>query len=193
MNSSRQWTVVFVGDTNVGKTSIISRLCKEAPDDSIRPTVGSTNQIVTLSNNGHEYTLAIVDTAGQVTYRNLMPSYVRGADIAVIVFARDNQDSFENLPDWLTFLDEHVKGAHETILVCNKVDLAGGVDPVAAMRFAEKHEYSLAETSATTGQGIEILISLITAAADHKKDAVQPQRMEIERTTGPAKEGRCSC
>jgi Ras-related protein Rab-6A len=177
-----------VGDTHVGKTTLINRLSGNT--DAVTPTVASTHISVTLVHNGQEYPLAVTDTAGQVTYRTLMPTYVRGSEIVVLVFSKDREDSFTNLPDWLNFLDEHVKVPHQVILVCNKVDLTDGIDLVAVATFAENHQLPLADTSATTGQGVEALTALVAAAADRQEVSTSATGLNIASSE---RKDNCMC
>ena len=79
--------VVFLGDSSVGKTSIIARYMSGNFNNGYEATIGtdfSTKSVTTSA--GKSVQLQIWDTAGQERYRSLIPSYIRDSAAAVIVY-----------------------------------------------------------------------------------------------------------
>ena len=115
--------IVLLGDSGVGKTSIVTRYVSGTLLENVKPTVGAafvTKDIVVGKNN---FELLIWDTAGQEVYRGLAPIYYRNARIAVIVFDVAMSSSFESVHYWIDELKTNVS-ENVIILVCaNKIDL----------------------------------------------------------------------
>ena len=98
---------VFLGESSVGKTSIIRRLLGEEFDENVVSTVGvSSNLIPNIKfineeEDNSEIEIQIWDTAGQEQYRSLSKIIIQRADI--IVFVRDNV--INNLEYWFDFVE----------------------------------------------------------------------------------------
>ena len=81
--------VVLVGDSNVGKTSLINRFVLDRFDPHSAPTltVGFRSKTVTLPDRGNaKIKLQIWDTAGQEKYQALTKSYYKDTDGAIVVY-----------------------------------------------------------------------------------------------------------
>ena len=98
---------VFLGESSVGKTSIIRRLLGEEFDENVVSTVGvSSNLIPNIKfineeEDNSEIEIQIWDTAGQELFRALSKIIIQRADI--IVFVRDNV--INNLEYWFDFVE----------------------------------------------------------------------------------------
>jgi small GTP-binding protein len=167
--------VVLLGDTNVGKTSIMMRLCDKDFSDSTVPSIGSTFTRIGPA----EFPFQIWDTAGQEKYRSLTPIAVRGAEIVILVFDITREPSFESLNDWLDmFVNYAGSSLQKIILTGNKSDLraAARVSRDAAQEAAASFcdrirgvESVFIETSAKTGDGIDELkdqLEMVARIAD---------------------------
>ena len=165
--------VIFIGDSGVGKTSIIK--ASEGEDISTTsPTIASsTIKICRESSSGNVVPLALWDTAGQETYQALVPSYARGAVAAVIVFAVNDSITFESLEAWKGLLNDHAEIEH-FFLVGNKTDLERSVQYADGEAAAKKLGCKYFECSAATGQGVNELVMAIV-------DAVDPQKVQQKR------------
>ena len=86
MNLMKQ-KVVFLGDSSVGKTSIIARYMSGNFNAGYEATIGTDFSTKTVpTSKGKSVQLQIWDTAGQERYRSLIPSYIRDSAAAVIVY-----------------------------------------------------------------------------------------------------------
>jgi len=124
---NNRFKVVFLGDTNVGKTSILIRFIKKTFDELYQSTIGCSFMIKDLILNGTTYRLDIWDTAGQERYRALLPMYYRSSNIVFICIDLTNNlsKSLEQIDYWLNELSKFKDIANQVIiLVGTKSDIA---------------------------------------------------------------------
>ena len=93
--------LVFLGDTSVGKSSMVTRFLNKVFYEFQDPTIGAAFSSVTVDLDNKKIKFEIWDTAGQERYRSLAPMYYRGADAAVVVYDITNKDSFGVLEYWI--------------------------------------------------------------------------------------------
>lgn len=115
--------VLLVGDSSVGKTSVLLRYTDETFHAEFQSTIGVDFRIKTISMNNKVLKLQMWDTAGQDRYRNLVSSYYRGARGLIIVYDITNKASFENVPKWIEECNLRVDIAIPKVLIGNKSDL----------------------------------------------------------------------
>ena len=155
--------VVAIGDSGVGKTSLIQMFEHLKFTESFKPTIGAdfSNKEITI--NGRIVTLQIWDTAGQERYQSLGTSFYRGADCCFLVYDITNPQSFENLSKWKEiFLQKGLMTMPETfpfIVVGNKVDIEAEnrqVSTISLQRFCQENGNMLfIETSAKDNTNVE--------------------------------------
>lgn len=81
-----QFKIVLLGDSNVGKSSIVLRVCKDEYKEFQENTIGAAFMTKTLEIDRNTIKFEIWDTAGQERYHSLTPMYYRGCNGALIVF-----------------------------------------------------------------------------------------------------------
>ena len=119
--------VVAIGDSGVGKTSLIQMFEHSRFTENFKPTIGAdfSNKEITI--DGKSVTLQIWDTAGQERYQSLGTAFYRGADCAFLVYDITNNWSFDNLQNWKqSFLQKSMVSMPESfpfMVVGNKIDL----------------------------------------------------------------------
>ena len=150
---------VTIGDSSVGKTSIVNKFVRDRFNPNEQNTIGALYDSFQEVREGHKIEIQIWDTAGQEQYRSLSPVYFRSAAAAIIVFDVTNDESFQNLPGWLTSFREVSTDKAIVIVVGNKTDLeaARKVTREDAEDFARRNDCEYAETSARTGDGVQDL------------------------------------
>ena len=154
--------LVFLGDTGVGKTCVISRFTKGSFDGNVASTMGAnyTSKTVEVPELGESLELDIWDTAGQERYRSLTRIFFQGAKLAILVYAINLKDSFENLKNvWLKELKEHADPDVVMGIAGNKSDLYENeeVSEQEAREFAKSIGAIFCLTSAQSNSGIEEL------------------------------------
>ena len=147
--------VVFVGDTRVGKTSIINSYLEK--NETIRPTVGANSITANVNINGKKTVLNIWDTAGQEEFKCLVPMYARGAQIAVIVFDVSNPDTYDTLQSWIdSSRNEYL--IPKILCAANKIDLEYNEDAIKKIEASlYEQKIPLFKVSAKNGSFIDEL------------------------------------
>ncbi|OHS97454.1 small GTP-binding protein [Tritrichomonas foetus] len=152
--------IVILGDSGVGKSSIIAQYNTGIMPDLMSPTVGASylSKIIEFENN--EIELRFWDTAGQETYQSLVPIYFRNSSIAFIVFDITQRSTYENTQKWLSQLREFAGNNILVCLVANKIDLENQreIEKSEYAEFAGRNQMIYTEVSAKTGVGINSMI-----------------------------------
>ena len=151
--------VIVIGDTRVGKTSLMNRLVFDTFDEDQAITVGASHQMLLKDVDGQKLQVQIWDTAGQERFKSLGPIYFRKSAGCIAVYDQTNSDSFTNLEEWIKSFTE-VAGSNTVIgIAANKADLEEEkeVSFVEAQRWADHNNYLIEETSAKEGSGINEL------------------------------------
>jgi len=145
------FNVVLLGDSDVGKTNLLSRFTRNQFTDDTSSTVGVEYASYTMQINGQCVKTQIWDTAGLERYRALTRTYYRGAYGALLVYDITRAETFENAKTvWLGELKQNADPDVVTILVGNKKDLSAEreVSTEMGIAFAAEANFSFMETSA---------------------------------------------
>jgi len=139
--------IAVVGDSAVGKTSLLLRFVDDEYRSSYSSTIGVDFNIKMMELDGKAIKLQIWDTAGQERFRAIVNSYYRGAHVVIIAFDLSCRESFMHVPKWY---EETMRHAIETkvILVGCKADLAHDVDKKEITDITDKYDMSYYECSA---------------------------------------------
>ena len=98
--------VILLGETGVGKTSIIKRYYEDEFDSNVSSSFSCSYVDKDVEVDRKTYKLIIWDTIGQELYRSLSKSFVNDAKIVILVYAIDNEKSFEDLDFWYKLYTE---------------------------------------------------------------------------------------
>lgn len=144
--------LLMVGDSGVGKTSLLTRYTAGQYADDVRNTVGVDLKVKWCdAADGSRVKLTIWDTAGQERFRTLTGSYYRGAHGIVVAYDVTDRASFENVVEWLKEIDIYsTRDDTVKILVGNKNDLEDQrtVSTDEGRQFARRHSMLFTECSA---------------------------------------------
>lgn len=161
----KKFKIVFLGEQNVGKTSIITRFMYDCFDSTYQATIGVDFLSKTMYLEDRTVRLQIWDTAGQERFRSLIPSYIRDSTVAVIVYDITNVTSFKETCRWIE--DVRVERGNEVIMVLvgNKTDLLDKrqVTTEQGEKMAKDMNIIFMETSAKVGYNVQLLFRRIAA------------------------------
>ena len=163
-NNVYLYKAILIGDSYVGKTSLIVRFCDNKFDECGTSTVGIDTKTMFLKRNNKKIELQIWDTAGQERFKSLAKNCTNQMDGIILVYDISNQQSFKSIKTWYKNLLETVNfNKVGLILVGNKSDKEiREVDDNEVKKFCEQNKLSLIESSARTNKNVkEIYTSLI--------------------------------
>ena len=165
--------VVLLGNSGVGKSSVVDQYINRRHNDTPEATVGVGYYHHKMKlPSGSVADLDIWDTGGQERYRALLPLYYREAAVAIIIYDVSNYPSFEACEYWYRELKRSEPDCL-LFLVGNKTDIpTKRVDSDFARDYAKGRHMLWTEASAKTGQGITELFSLIATTLAARQEAV---------------------
>ncbi|KAF8894786.1 ras family-domain-containing protein [Infundibulicybe gibba] len=155
--------VVFMGDSGVGKSNLLSRFTRNEFNLESRSTIGVEFATRNLEVDGKIIKAQIWDTAGQERYRAITSAYYRGAVGVILVYDITKRASYENVTRWLKEIREHADSNIVILLVGNKSDLKHmrAVPTDEAKAFAAENSMSFVETSALDASNVEVALETI--------------------------------
>ena len=154
--------VVLIGDSQVGKTSLVQRFVRSSFEKQQRSTIGAVFHTYERSYNGIDVVMQIWDTAGQEKYRSLGPIYYRNSVAGICVFDMTNKETLSGLEKWIS---EFRKQTNEPILyiVGNKIDIQDKITVTEeeAKAFSKSQNAKLIFSSAKTGENVQEIFESI--------------------------------
>ena len=120
-----EYKIIALGDSGVGKTSILERFSNNKFDINTFTTIGLSfsDKVLTLK-NGEKVMLKLVDTAGQEKYNALTKSYYKNAQGVLFVFAHNDIETFKHIENWIELFEENTNNKDiPKFLIGNKNDL----------------------------------------------------------------------
>jgi small GTP-binding protein len=122
LTEARDAKLVLAGSTSVGKTSIVNVATTGCFDGEVASTLGASFSTKSVIIGSVEVRLQIWDTAGQERFRSMAQNYFRDADIALLVYAVDDIQSFQDIDSWVQTIRQHALRRIVLVLVGNKHD-----------------------------------------------------------------------
>ena len=192
-NVRDSFNLVLMGDSSVGKTSILERYCNDffKKEKCSRKTIQIYKKIVTFPDNS--YQLKFWDTPPK-SMDNCNKSQINmlyNCDGIIYVCSYDNSDSLKHINTWYQFLTQYIDlSTKEMILLINKKDLKEGEGKAITEEQIDKKSKDLQleyyEISAKTGEnvfdGIKIIIDkLIERCNDRSRGSNSDSINEQEK------------
>ena len=163
--SIESFKVVLVGESGVGKTSIITQFIDQTFQEDQQSTTGGTFSTKSvICDGGKILKFEIWDTAGQERYRSLTTMFYKDANAAVMVYDVTRAESFEELKNyWAGQIKESSPDNIILVIAANKSDLIEHekVDEGEARNFAKELNAIFISTSAKSSEGINSLFEEI--------------------------------
>lgn len=161
MNNKPTYThkLVFLGESCVGKSSIVTRHIRNTFTDVQCSTIGASFCTSRIELEECKIRLDIWDTAGQERYHSLAPLYYRNASVVFVVFDVTSNSSFAKAKTWVNELKKMGPENALIILIGNKIDMKNSIKVKLDIinEFAESNNIKYIETSAKTNYNIEFL------------------------------------
>ena len=156
-DSDQKLKLMIIGDSYVGKSSLLNKYCKNEFNSKYKTTIGVDCQIKHLNINNKEIKLEIWDTAGMERYRILTKNYYNGSDGFIILYDITNRESFNNVNNWVQQIKDLAGDDLKCILFGNKSDLNKErvININEGKELATKFDFPFYEISAKEGTNIE--------------------------------------
>lgn len=161
-----QFRLILLGDSTVGKSSILKYFCEGRFSPQSDPTVGVDfyTRLVEVR-PGIRVKLQLWDTAGQERFRSITRSYYRNSVGGLIVYDITNRASFLNVTDWLQEAKAYMQPRDPVfLLIGHKTDLATKreVSQDEGEKLSNFYDMHFLETSAKTGLCIEDVFRMLS-------------------------------
>ena len=154
-----KYKIMVLGESKVGKTSLIKRFTKNVFGGVYLTTVGMDFQDKIIEIEDKKVRLQIWDTAGQERFRNVTKSYFQSSQGFVLVYDITDRESFEKLNFWVDNIKNNAPENAKFILVGNKCDLANErkVSYEEGENYAKNLNIKFFEASARDGTNVNEL------------------------------------
>ena len=155
-NAQIRIKLLIIGDSAVGKTSMLLKYTDNFFPESHLATIGVEFKTKEVEYNGYKIELQVWDTAGQERFKSITKSFFRNANGIIFVYDITQKNTFKNVKDWIKDSEVNDFG-FQRILVGNKIDLQNKrqVSLEDAKEWADKKNMEVIETSAKTGANID--------------------------------------
>ncbi|MEM2142470.1 MAG: Rab family GTPase [Candidatus Thorarchaeota archaeon] len=162
--------IVVLGETGVGKTSLVQRYAYGSLDPQTQKTIGAVLHVKMVDHRSLRHKLVIWDLAGAESFLMMREQFCTSASGAFLVFDTTQPSTLAATEDWLEALYTSA-GRVPVVLVENKVDLESRVDPQVVKRIAEEHAFRLVRTSALHNINVQLaFVSLVDAITERLRD-----------------------
>ena len=158
--------LIMIGESGVGKTSLIRRYTNNIFNSTHLETIGIEFYNREERINDQIIQIKIWDTAGQEIFHSLTKNFYRKADGIIIVYDITNRESFEKVQDWIKSVYDNSDTYKEIqmILVGNKIDLEENreVSKEEGIKLGKYFEIDFFEASAKNEEGVrDFMIKII--------------------------------
>ena len=169
--------ITFIGETCVGKSSLVRRIVQGNYMENAGSTIGAAFCTLRYPDRKNGRLYHFWDTAGQERYGALIPLYLSGSAVIVIVYDVTSRSSFDRIERyWIPFIRQNLRLREDDqmpmmFLIGNKCDVTTPgskreVLEVDGKHFADSNGMQFMEASAKTGHNSLVLLEAIAAYAD---------------------------
>jgi len=176
-NRTCQFKMVLLGESAVGKSSLVLRFVKGQFHEYQESTIGAAFLTQTVCVDDTTVKLELWDTAGQERYHSLAPMYYRGAQAAIVVYDITNADTFSRAKVWVKELQRQAAPNIVIALAGNKADLAQKrqIEIQDAQTYAEENGLIFMETSAKTAMNVNDIFMAIAKKLPKNPEQQNPR------------------
>ncbi|KAK8863679.1 Ras- protein Rab-22A [Tritrichomonas musculus] len=170
--------IVILGDSGVGKTSLITQWIKGQFNENQNPTIGAGYFEKRVEINDEEQKVQIWDTAGEERFQAMAPIYSQNSIGALIVFDLTRKDTMQHIPNWIKCLE--LNGNIPIVIAGNKSDLeeTRQVSSDEALEYTNNLGHQFFETCANNGSGVDDAFTQIVNLAFEYKESIKNTQTE---------------
>jgi len=176
MNTSK---VIFLGDSNVGKTSLINTYLKK--NKTVSTTIGT--EFFKKYMEKYDRTLHVWDCAGQECYRAVCKLYYRDTDACILVFDLSEPKSLDSIKNyWISTFKNNCSKSHKFILVGNKSDKTINIDYNIVWHLCKSYNMKYIETSVITETNINDIFNITCELLSNKDNTTDNNTTDNNNT-----------
>ena len=123
MNEEITLKILILGDSQVGKTSLMLQYTEGFFPEGSVSTIGLDYKTKKIRINDVDFSLQIIDTAGQERFRSISKSIMNSVDGIVFLYDITDKKTFGNIKNWIKLAEESSNNDFKKIIVGNKIDL----------------------------------------------------------------------
>lgn len=148
------YKIVFLGDTGVGKTSLVQRYVYDSLEPDLGRTIGAVLHVKNVDHEEAVHKLVIWDIGGQESFSQLREQYCANSTGAFFVFDRTRPETLMHIDDWLGALRAGSMDA-EVVAIENKIDLESCITDEQVEVLLEARGLRLVPTSAIENRNVD--------------------------------------
>eukprot|EP01087_Luapelamoeba_hula_P000481 TRINITY_DN1035_c0_g1_i1.p1 TRINITY_DN1035_c0_g1~~TRINITY_DN1035_c0_g1_i1.p1 ORF type:complete len:226 (-),score=34.77 TRINITY_DN1035_c0_g1_i1:109-786(-) len=195
-----KFSVMLLGDINVGKSSIIQRYVTGAFPETL-PTINVDSPAFEgpiFKVKGKRIQLKLHDTAGVERYGNITGNYYKGIHGIILVYDVTDQESYARLEQWKAELERYASKLLGLTVVSNKNDETAVVPASDGRQFCEANGgLNFLEVSAKNNQNVEEMFQTIASemcvkVEETKKNAENRENQSNDVEVVLPKKNRCA-
>ena len=198
MTCDEKIQLIMIGESDVGKTSLIRRYTKNLFNINHLETTGVEFNSKNEKINNKIIKVKIWDTAGQEIFHSLTKNFYRKADGIIIVFDVTNRESFDKVHDWVKSVYDNTDTYREIqiILVGNKIDLELNrqISTEEGIKLSEYFEIPYFEASAKNSNGVrDFMVKIILDVINNKVNNRSSFNIKNYIPNGEEDKRQCYC
>eukprot|EP01083_Nonionella_stella_P213094 768863_1 len=185
-------TVISIGDTHAGKTSLFRNFIGETFEPRQTSTIGIASDITVETLDGTNMEVHVIDTAGQARWQAACRPYYKRADCIFVCFSVVDEHAAKNMSLWRQAIEDYAPDDVVVMLVGCKTDLIPtnrevyqknrtDVANMMKVNLWKKFTTAYFECSSKTGRNVEILYkSAVQAVMEHRNPLLKTQHRPIQ-------------
>ncbi|OHT17105.1 small GTP-binding protein [Tritrichomonas foetus] len=202
--TERVCKLIVLGDSGVGKTTLIHQFVNQEFRADFKSTIGADFSSKTCFVGKKQVQLQIWDTAGEERFHSIGPTFFRGTDSCILVYDRTNRSSLEHLEKWKNDLVTNVENASSPsfpfVIFANKSDLESEevvlkTEAEEMFKTTDGNHYPVFEVSAKTGNNIEEgflkLSELYVKYSQESVHTISLSGVDLTEENNQKKNGKC--
>ena len=155
MDDSENFKIIMIGDSSVGKTTLMRRYIEGIYNGKTLSTIGIELFKKEVSIQNKKYVMKIWDTCGQEKFRAISKNYYHNADGIMLVFDINSHETFEHLSGWIESIYQNTSKDTPLIIVASKCELEHLVTDQEIEEYSTKNKVKVFKTSSKDNINVE--------------------------------------